>query len=118
MVKSNALPLDRVLAALADPSRRAMVERLREGECTVGELAAMFDFSLPAVSKHLRVLKRADLLRQARRGRARVCRLNREPLLDVSLWLTTRQNLVQKLDIGTIPTPPPVQAGVQLPEFD
>ena len=67
--------LDATFAALSDPTRRAMVERLARGEATVGTLAEPFDVSLPAISKHLRVLERAGLVAQQKDGRSRRCRL-------------------------------------------
>lgn len=79
---------DECFLALADPTRRAIVERLAAGEATVSELAAPFDMALPSVSKHLRVLERAGLLEQQRVGRTRVCRLNRAPLDEVARWLS------------------------------
>lgn len=85
--KSPPAPPDATLSALADPARRAIVERLGAGEATVSELAAPFTMSMPAVSKHLRVLERAGLLAQERRGRTRVCRLNRAPLDNLARWL-------------------------------
>ena len=80
-------PLSAIFAALADPTRRGIVARLAEGEATVGELAAPFDLSLPAVSKHLKVLQRAGLVEQGRQAQWRPCRLNPEPLRDVQGWL-------------------------------
>ena len=74
-------------AALADPTRRAMVARLAEGEATVTELAAPFDMSLPAISKHLKVLQRAGLVEQGRQAQWRPCRLKPEPLRDIASWL-------------------------------
>jgi DNA-binding transcriptional ArsR family regulator len=79
--------LSPIFAALADPTRRAMVARLSEGEATVGELAAPFDMSLPAISKHLKVLQRAGLVEQGRQAQWRPCRLRPEPLRDVASWL-------------------------------
>ena len=79
--------LSAIFAALADPTRRAIVARLAEGEATVGELAAPFDLSLPAVSKHLKVLQRAGLVEQGRQAQWRPCRLNPEPLRDIQGWL-------------------------------
>jgi len=87
MVKHLAAPLDDTFAALAHPVRRAMVARLAEGECCVGDLAEPFDMSLPAVSKHLRVLERAGLLEQRREGRVRRCRLVAEPMQAADDWL-------------------------------
>lgn len=80
-------PLSAIFAALADPTRRAIVARLAQGEATVGELAAPFDLSLPAVSKHLKVLQRAGLVEQGRQAQWRPCRLKPQPLRDVATWL-------------------------------
>ena len=79
--------LSTIFAALADPTRRAIIARLADGEATVGELAAPFDLSLPAVSKHLKVLQRAGLVEQGRQAQWRPCRLKPEPLRDVQGWL-------------------------------
>ena len=79
--------LDRTFAALADPTRRAIVARLADGEATVSELAAPFDMSLPAVSKHLKVLERAGLITRGRRAQWRPCRLEPDALKDASDWL-------------------------------
>jgi DNA-binding transcriptional ArsR family regulator len=72
--------LDAVFSALADPTRRAIVVRLAEGEASVSELASPFDVSLPAVTKHLAVLERAGLLEHRKQGRVRRCRLVAEPM--------------------------------------
>jgi DNA-binding transcriptional ArsR family regulator len=79
--------LDRTFAALADPTRRAILERLARGEATVGELAAPFAISQPAVSKHLRVLKEAGLISQFREAQRRPCRLEPEQLDAVTDWI-------------------------------
>src|ERR687894_2182181 len=79
--------LSLTFAALADPTRRAILARLADGEATVTELAAPFDVSLPAISKHLKVLQRAGLIEQGRQAQWRPCRLNAEPLRDVATWL-------------------------------
>jgi DNA-binding transcriptional ArsR family regulator len=76
--------LDRTFSALADPTRRAIVARLADGEATVSELAAPFDMSLPAVSKHLKVLERAGLITRGRRAQWRPCRLEPEALKEAS----------------------------------
>jgi DNA-binding transcriptional ArsR family regulator len=76
-----------VFAAIADPTRRAIVERLARGEATVGELAAPFEMSLAAVSKHVQVLSRAGLVSQRREGRQRHCRLEPEPLRAADAFL-------------------------------
>lgn len=79
--------LSLAFAALADPTRRAMLARLAHGEATVNELAAPFDLSLPAVSKHLKVLQRAGLIEQGRHAQWRPCRLTPEPLRDLAGWV-------------------------------
>ena len=76
-----------VFHAVADPTRRAILDRLRGGGVAVAELAAGFDMSRPAVSKHLRVLREARLVREERDGRQRVYRLSPGPLRDVSHWV-------------------------------
>ena len=79
--------LDRTFAALADPTRRAIVARLADGEASVTELAAPFAMSLPAVSKHLKVLERAGLITRGRRAQWRPCRLEAAPLKDAAQWI-------------------------------
>jgi DNA-binding transcriptional ArsR family regulator len=79
--------LDRTFAALADPTRRAILERLASGEATVGELAEPFEISQPAVSKHLRVLREAGLISQRRSAQRRPCRLEPERLEEVAAWV-------------------------------
>lgn len=76
-----------VFHAVADPTRRAILDRLRDGGVPVAELASGFDMTRPAVSKHLRVLRQARLVQEEREGRQRVYRLTPEPLFDVSQWL-------------------------------
>jgi DNA-binding transcriptional ArsR family regulator len=80
-------PLSTTFAALADPTRRAMLARLAKGEATVTELAAPFDLSLPAISKHLKVLQRAGLIEQGRQAQWRPCRLKADRLRDVAIWI-------------------------------
>jgi DNA-binding transcriptional ArsR family regulator len=87
MVNSQAQPLDRTFAALADPTRRGLVTALTGGPRTVGELAAPLPMSLVAVTKHLTVLERAGLVGRARHGRTVVCRLDGHPLAEASGWL-------------------------------
>lgn len=79
--------LDATFSALADSTRRAILARLASGEASVKELAAPFHVSLPAISKHLRVLERAGLLRQEKDGRVRRCRLAAEPLRQAAGWI-------------------------------
>jgi DNA-binding transcriptional ArsR family regulator len=78
--------LDRTFAALADPTRRAILARLASGAATVTELAAPFDISLPAVSKHLKVLERAGLIVRGRERQWRPAALDASPLRDVAEW--------------------------------
>jgi DNA-binding transcriptional ArsR family regulator len=76
-----------VFGALADPTRRAILARLAQGEATVGQLAEPFDLSLPAVSKHLKVLQRAGLISRGRAAQRRPCRLEAEPLRAAAGWV-------------------------------
>ena len=78
--------LDRTFAALADPTRRAILGRLTSGEASVLELAAPFDISLPAISKHLKVLERAGLIARSKQRQWRPARLKAEPLKQVADW--------------------------------
>src|SRR5918996_1288654 len=80
-------PLSAIFAALADPTRRAILARLANGEASVTELAAPFDLSQPAISKHLRVLERAGLIEQGRQAQWRPRRLVAGPLRDVADWI-------------------------------
>lgn len=80
-------PLSATFAALADPTRRAILARLARGEASVGELAAPFSISQPAVSKHLKVLEQAGLITRGRAAQSRPCRLDAARLRDVSDWL-------------------------------
>ena len=80
-------PLDAKFAALADPTRRAILARLTEGEASVNDLAAPFDMSLPAVSKHLKVLEKAGLISRGKDAQFRPCKLEAGPLRDVDGWL-------------------------------
>jgi DNA-binding transcriptional ArsR family regulator len=86
-------PLSTTFAALADPTRRAMLARLSRGEATVGELAAPFDLSLPAISKHLKVLQRAGLIEQGRQAQWRPCRFRPEGLRDVADWIANYREI-------------------------
>ena len=78
-----------VFGALADPTRRAILTRLAGGDATVTELAAPFAMSMPAVSKHLKVLERAGLISRGRSAQSRPCRLEAAPLADVAEWVQT-----------------------------
>ena len=79
--------LSTTFAALADPTRRAILERLARGDATVGELAEPFSMSLPAISKHLSVLERAGLVTKDRDGVRRHCRISATPLRSATTWL-------------------------------
>ena len=81
------------LSALSDPTRRAILERLARGEATVTELAEPFELSLPAVSKHLKVLRRAGLITQGRAAQWRPCRIEATPLREVSEWVEQYRRL-------------------------
>lgn len=80
-------PLSATLAALADPTRRAILARLSEGEATVNELAEPFSISLPAISRHLKVLEKAGLISRGREAQWRPCRLEPDALRQVDGWL-------------------------------
>ncbi len=85
--------LDRTFAALADPTRRAILTRLAAGEASVTELAAPFEMSLPAVSKHLKVLERAGPVSRTRRAQWRPCRLDPAPLKEAADWIEEYRRL-------------------------
>src|SRR5271156_6737210 len=89
MVQQNMTQerLDATFSALADPTRRAILARLASGETSVSELAEPFAMSLPAISKHLKVLQRAGLIERGREAQWRPCRLAAAPLKDASDWL-------------------------------
>ena len=79
--------LSATFAALADPTRRGILARLSKREATVTELAAPYDMSLPAISKHLKVLEKAGLIRRGREAQWRPCRLEAKPLREVADWM-------------------------------
>lgn len=85
---SNTHTLDRAFSALADPTRRAIVARLARGETRVTDVAAPFDMSLNAVSKHVQVLERAGLVRRERVGREHVLSLEAKPMKAVARWVS------------------------------
>lgn len=87
MVEYSDKELDRVFAALADVTRRSIVDRLREGPATVGELAAPHDMTFQGVSKHLKKLEAAGLVRRQKEGREVWCRLDAEPMRHASTWI-------------------------------
>lgn len=88
-------PLSATFSALADPTRRAILARLSAGEATVGELARPFDISLPAISRHLKVLEGAGLISRGREAQWRPCRLRPQPLQDLDGWLARYRALWQ-----------------------
>src|SRR5829696_9888680 len=91
--------LSAIFAALADPTRRAIIARLPEGEATVNELAAPFDMSLPAISKHLKVLERAGLIVRGRDAQWRPCRLDARPLQEAASYIDRyRKNWEETFD--------------------
>lgn len=111
--------LDATFGALADPTRRAILVRLREGEATVSELAAPFRMSQPAVSKHLKVLERAGLITRGRDAQRRPCRLSGGGLRAAHEWTEafhrsweTRLNALDDL-LGELQTPDDAQGGAR-----
>ena len=86
-----AHPLNAVFGALADPTRRAILARLSQGDATVAELAAPFTVSQPAISRHLKVLEGAGLISRRRRATARLSHLEAEPLREATAWLADYQ---------------------------
>ncbi len=99
MPQENQDQLSLTLGALADPTRRAILARLAKGEAAVTELAEPFDMSLPAVSKHLKVLERAGLISRGREAQWRPCKLEAGPLRDVAAFIENyRQFWEQSLD--------------------
>ena len=101
--------LNRVFRALADPTRRAILDRLAEGETTVGRLSRPFPLSLAAISKHLGVLERAGLVTRESRGRERVCRIDPAALNDARAWLEFHERFwTDRLEalVGTAPDSP------------
>jgi DNA-binding transcriptional ArsR family regulator len=87
MVKYDEAALNRTFAALADPTRRAILARLASSDSSVTELAAPFEMTLPAVSKHLKVLERAGLIARGRSAQSRPCSLKAAPLQEIVGWL-------------------------------
>jgi DNA-binding transcriptional ArsR family regulator len=118
--------LSLVFGALADPTRRAILTRLSDGEATVAELAAPFAMSQPAISKHLKVLEQAGLISRTRRATARLSRLQPEPLREVTTWLARYQrfwdesherlgDLLTALQAGQVGDPSPGQQAPATP---
>jgi len=88
----TAAALDETMLALADPTRRAILKRLARGEARVTDLAAPFDMTLNAVSKHIRVLERARLVKRRRDGREHFLSFNPKPLDEAALWIERQRN--------------------------
>ena len=88
MVNYFPSQLDLTFSALSDPTRRAIVQRLASGHATVKELARPFRISLPAISKHLKILEQAGLLLRKKEGRTHHCQLNVKPLEEAGEWMT------------------------------
>lgn len=95
-MKQAGDPLSRVFQALADPTRRGILERLSAGEATVGELSEPFDISAPAISQHLKVLEAAGLIERSTRAQWRVCTLRPEPLDAATAWVERNRALWQQ----------------------
>jgi DNA-binding transcriptional ArsR family regulator len=93
MPKRTSEDLDLLFGALADPTRRGIIERLVVGEATVTELAAPFSISLPAISRHLKVLERASVITRSKRGRWRSARLSPTSLASAATWLSRYERL-------------------------
>ena len=93
MTGFNDQHLDKTFAALADPTRRAILQRLAEGDAFVNELAEPFNISLPAISRHLRVLTEAGLLERRREGKYRPCRLDGRALAQAATWINTYRQI-------------------------
>lgn len=89
MPQPSRSPAETVYRAVADPTRRAILDTLRSGPVSAGDLASAFPISRPAVSRHLRVLREADLVEERREGRARIYHLRPGPLSEIDRWLTT-----------------------------
>lgn len=95
----SADPLSATFAALADPTRRAILARLADGQASVTELAQPFDVTLPAITKHLKVLERAGLVARSREAQWRPCRLQPQPLREVADWVQQYRTMwEQRLD--------------------
>src|SRR5918999_3737527 len=98
-LRMDADQLSAVFGALADPTRRAILTRLTEGDATVAELAAPFPMSQPAISRHLKVLERAGLISRRRRATARLSHLEAEPLREATAWLASyREHWDERFD--------------------
>src|SRR5258708_16704539 len=102
--------LDAIFAALADPTRRAILARLALGEASVNELAEPFDMSQPAISKHLKVLERAGLISRGRDAQRRPCRLETKAMDDANVWLERQRALFEARFHRLYALPPELKA--------
>ncbi|MBC7814769.1 MAG: winged helix-turn-helix transcriptional regulator [Burkholderiales bacterium] len=93
MIKQQPESLDTIFSALSDPTRRAILERLANGNASVTEVAAPFAMSLPAISKHLRILESAGLIAREKEGRVHHLRLAASPMKDAAEWLANYRQL-------------------------
>jgi len=93
---NQASVLDRVFRAIADPTRRAIVDRLAEGEASLTELAKPFDMSLPAVHQHLRLLEESGVIVTSKQGRVRTCRLDPKVLRRAEEWFARRRAMWER----------------------
>ena len=99
VVQYQSPSIDRTLAAIADPTRREILDRLRRGEASITELAEPFGMSLTGLKKHVRILEEAGLVTTEKIGRTRRCRLDAHPLDDISQWIEAhRQAMSARLD--------------------
>ncbi|HEX2913148.1 MAG TPA: metalloregulator ArsR/SmtB family transcription factor [Chloroflexia bacterium] len=87
MVNNNILEMDKVFSALSDPTRRTILDRLRQGQASISEIAEPFEISLPAISKHLKVLEKAGLISNVKEGRTHYLHLNPQPMKAAMEWL-------------------------------
>ena len=101
-----AAQLDDVFVALADPTRRAVVQRLSRGPASVGDLAREFPITLPSFLKHVRVLESGGLIRTAKSGRVRTCVLNRESLTVLEDWLAQQRRILTERTLEQFVTDP------------
>ncbi|OMQ27030.1 ArsR/SmtB family transcription factor [Serratia oryzae] len=92
MVKLSSSQLDAIFHALADPTRRAILHTLAEGEHSIGELAAPFEMSLAGASKHIKALEQAGLVQRTVQGRNHICQLDPEPMAQAMYWLQTYEH--------------------------
>ncbi|WP_347304664.1 metalloregulator ArsR/SmtB family transcription factor (plasmid) [Croceibacterium sp. TMG7-5b_MA50] len=114
MLQYESQPLDRAFHALADPNRRAMVERLSRGPASVSELAKPLPMTLSAVAQHLKVLEEAGLVRSGKEGRVRTCFLEAEAMAQVERWIVERKRFwEQQYDQleAYLTQPPPIGEG-------